>query len=80
MKGNLVIAHGGGPTAVINASLAGVVTAAQKEKGIGRILAAHHGVEGLLREDFIDLSGLDSESILRLTATPASAIGTCRYR
>lgn len=80
MKHNLLIAHGGGPTAVVNASLAGVIRSAQKEKNIGKIMAARYGVEGLLGEDFIDLTDLDRDNIKRLKTTPASAIGTCRYK
>ena len=80
MKHNLLIAHGGGPTAVVNASLAGVICSAQKEKDIGKILAARHGVEGLLEEDFIDLTDFNQDSIKRLKTTPASAIGTCRLK
>lgn len=80
MKHNLLIAHGGGLTAVVNASLAGVIRSAQKEKNIGKIMAARYGVEGLLREDFIDLTDLDWDNIKRLKTTPASAIGSCRYK
>lgn len=80
MRHNLLIANGGGPTAVVNASLAGAICSAQKEKNIRKILAAHYGVEGILQEDLIDLTDLDVDSIKRLKTTPASAIGTCRYK
>jgi len=80
MKHNLLIAHSGGPTAVINASLAGVISSAQKEKSIGKILAARHGIEGVLIEDFIDLTNFNNDSIKRLETTPSSAIGSCRYK
>ena len=80
MKQNLVIAQGGGPTAVINASLAGVIAEAQKSKAIDRIYAGRHGIEGLLKEDFIDCTDLSSEDIERLKNTPSSACGTCRYK
>ncbi len=76
----LVIAHGGGPTAVINASLAGVLREARVTPGIGRVLAARHGIEGLLCGDFIDLAEISETEISRLVRTPGSAIGSCRYK
>lgn len=80
MKHNLIIAHGGGPTAVINASLAGVITQAQKQEEVDSILACRHGIEGLLKEDFIDCSNLDVTAVDSLKATPSSAPGSCRYK
>ncbi|MCK5174154.1 MAG: 6-phosphofructokinase [Planctomycetes bacterium] len=80
MKQNLVIAQGGGPTAVINASLAGVVAEAKESGEIDRIYAAHHGIEGLMKEDFIDCSDLSGSDIERLKNTPSSAPGSCRYK
>lgn len=77
---NLVIAHGGGPTAVINASLAGVLREARVTPGIRRVLAARHGIEGVLRGDFMDLTEMNETAITRLARTPGSAIGTCRYK
>ena len=49
MKGNLILIHGGGPTAVINASLVGAIRQAKKEPGVDRILAAIGGTGGLMR-------------------------------
>ena len=49
MKGNLILIHGGGPTAVINASLAGAIRQAKKEPNVDRILAAIGGTGGLMR-------------------------------
>ena len=80
MKGNLLIAHGGGPTAVINSSLSGVIREAQWSSAIDRIYAARWGVEGLLKEDLLDLTDLTSLDLERLKETPSSAIGTCRYK
>lgn len=80
MKGNLLVAHGGGPTAVINSSLYGVIRAAQASAGVGRILAARHGIEGVLQDDLIDLAGESEGAIEGLTRTPASAIGSCRRK
>jgi 6-phosphofructokinase len=80
MAVNLLVAHGGGPTAVINASLAGVIRRARQEKEIGRVLAARHGIEGVLKEDLIDLTGLSEAELDKLSVTPGSAIGSCRYK
>lgn len=80
MQGNLVIAHGGGPTAVINASLAGVISEAKRSPKIDRVYAAKWGIEGLLQELFVDLTDMSTKDIERLKNTPSSAIGTCRYK
>ncbi|MBN1411027.1 MAG: 6-phosphofructokinase [Spirochaetales bacterium] len=80
VKKNLVIAHGGGPTPVINASLAGVIMEAQKHTKIDKILAARGGIEGLLAGNLTDLSDMSPEDIDLLKNTPGSAIGTCRYK
>jgi len=77
---NLLVAHGGGPTPVINASLAGVVREAQRQPGIDRILAARHGIEGVLLDDLVDLTEMSEEELVRLERTPSSAIGSCRYK
>jgi 6-phosphofructokinase len=76
---NILLAHGGGPTPVINASLSGAIEEIQKEGFGGRILAARFGSAGLLKEDFIDLSSLTKRDLALLRHTPGSAIGTCRY-
>ena len=67
--GNIVIAQSGGPTMVINASLAGAVAVAMRlcEEGLaGRILGARHGVEGLLKGDYVDLTKLSSARLAAL--------------
>ncbi len=80
MKGNLLIAHGGGPTAVINSSLQGVIEEAKKHSEIEGIYGARFGVEGVLKEDFIDL-GKELDSVIKkLGVTPASALGSCRRK
>lgn len=78
MGEKFVIIHGGAPTAVMNASLYGVITTA-REHGV-TILAAKGGSEGLLKEAFIDLGALDDRVLESLPFTPASAIGTSRYQ
>jgi 6-phosphofructokinase 1 len=79
-KHNLIIAQGGGPTAVINASLAGVVAEAQLHPEIDRIYAGRGGIEGMMKEEFIDLTDMSSTDIERLKLTPSSAVGSCRYK
>ena len=79
MKKNLLIAHGGGPTAVINASLYGVIEEAKKYEEIGCIYGAVGGSTGILEENFIDLKEASQEMIERLPKTPASALGTSRF-
>ena len=78
---NIAIGQSGGPTAAINASLAGAYHRA-KELGFDTVYGMIHGVEGLLREDLVDLDPFldDGEDIEVLKRTPASALGTCRYR
>ena len=79
---NALVALGGGPSPVINASLAGVIAGCHDHRDqIGRLYAAWHGVEGILSEDLIDLGAEDPDELARLKQTPASgAIGTCRYK
>ena len=77
---NILVAHGGGPTAVINTSLQGVVETARKSQKVNKIYAGRFGVEGILNDDLIDLSVYSDEEIAKLSHTPASAIGSCRRK
>lgn len=77
---NILVAHGGGPTAVINTSLQGVVEAARASEKVDKIYAARFGAEGLLKGDFIDLTDVPAGKIKLLSQTPASAIGSCRRK
>ena len=77
---NILIAHGGGPTAVINCSLQGAVETARALGAGGRIYAARFGAEGILAGDLIDLTDVPADTIARLADTPASAIGSCRRK
>lgn len=79
MKGNMLIAHGGGPTAVINASLYGAINEAKKHPDIGAIYGAIGGSSGILEENFIDFKEQPEEMLELLLHTPASAIGTSRF-
>ncbi|MFA7183780.1 MAG: 6-phosphofructokinase, partial [Victivallales bacterium] len=81
MKKNLLIAQSGGPSPVINSSLRGVVEAAREFEQIGTVYAGWHGIEGVLKEELIDMSAQDHDEIALLRNTPAAgAIGTCRYK
>ena len=67
---NLLITHGGAPTAVINASLAGAIIGAKESGFKGRILAARYGSIGLLREDFINITNITDKQIEELKKAP----------
>jgi 6-phosphofructokinase len=78
---NLVVAQSGGPTHVINSSLRGVIEAARDFDRIGTVYGARHGIEGVLKEELIDLTAQDPREVALLRYTPvAGAIGTCRYK
>ncbi len=82
MGKNLLIAQSGGPSPVINSSLRGVVETAKRfPDAIGKVYAGWHGIEGVLKEELLDLSAQDEDEIALLRNTPAAgAIGTCRYK
>src|SRR5512136_1842407 len=80
LKGNALVGQSGGPTAVINASLAGVVQEAKQHAEIGSIFGAVHGVQGILKEDLCDLRAEEEETISLLCSTPAAALGSCRKK
>ncbi len=78
---NLVVAQSGGPTPVINSSLRGVIEAAGDFDQIGTVYGARHGIEGVLKEELLDLSAQSAEEVALLRYTPsAGSIGTCRYK
>ena len=79
MAENVLIVHGGGPTAVMNASLYGVVEEARKHTEIDKVYAAIGGSEGVLKERFLNLLALPEEKLKLLLQTPATAIGSSRY-
>lgn len=79
MKKNLLVIHGGGPTVVLNSSLYGVVTEAKKHENIGKIYGARNGVQGLLKDDFINLNAKTDKEIDALLTSPGTAIGSSRY-
>ena len=79
MAGNVLVVHGGGPTAVINASLYGVITEAKESGGIDHVYGAIGGSEAVLKEQFLDLMKYPQEKLELLLTTPATAIGSSRY-
>ena len=78
MNGNLLIVHGGGPTAVINSSLYGVIQEAGKYSEIGTVYGALGGTGGVLSGNFYDFSQMQPEMLELLKQTPATIIGTSR--
>jgi len=78
---NLVVAQSGGPTPVINNTLRGIVESARRFRAIGKVYGARHGIEGVLKEELLDLTAQPQEEIALLRYTPAAgSIGTCRYK
>ena len=76
--GKILVAQGGGPTAVINQSLVGVVLEARRHLGIQRVYGARHGVKGIVNEDFVDLTQETSHNLELVANTPAAALGSTR--
>lgn len=79
MDKNVLIAHGGGPTAVINASLYGALIELKNQNFKGKIYAPRFGSEGLVNEDFIELQDLSEKELEVLKNTPGSSIGSSRF-
>ncbi len=81
MKKNVLVAQSGGPSPVINSSLLGVIRGCQSYDCFGTIYGGYHGIEGVLKEELINISAQDEEEISLLRTTPAAgSIGTCRYK
>lgn len=81
LPGNLLVAQSGGPTAVINASVAGVIQEAGRHpEQIEEIYGGLNGIFGILDENLIDLNEEKARTIEELKHTPAAALGTCRYK
>jgi 6-phosphofructokinase 1 len=77
-RGNAVIGQSGGPTAVINQSLVGVIVEERKHGHIDRLLGARHGVRGIINDDFIDCTNCSQELLERIANTPAAALRSTR--
>ena len=81
LKGNVIFGQSGGPTAVINASAAGVFTEAlQQTDIIGKVYGAANGIVGILNEKIYDIGQEDPAELELLKTTPSSALGSCRYK
>ena len=76
--GKVLVAQGGGPTAVINQSMAGVVLEARKFRNVELVYGAYHGVSGIINEEFLDLTQETSHNIEMVADTPSSALGSTR--
>jgi 6-phosphofructokinase 1 len=75
-----MVAHGGGPTQVINASLAGVIEECNRHSEITALYGARHGILGVLDESFLDLKQQDAGVVSAIGRTPGSALGSCRRK
>jgi ATP-dependent phosphofructokinase / diphosphate-dependent phosphofructokinase len=80
LVGNVLVGQSGGPTAVINASVAGIISEALNHECIEEIYGALNGVLGILQEDLIDLASESQQTIRGLRHTPGAALGTCRFK
>ena len=77
-SGKILVAQGGGPTAVINQSLVGVVLEARRHHAIEMVYGARHGVRGIIDDDFVDLTQETHQNLELVAATPSSALGSTR--
>lgn len=77
---NCLIAQSGGPTAVINASVVGLVEKNQELRVFDKVYAGLNGIEGILKEDLLVLSDLPAEDLALLSSTPSAGLGSCRYK
>lgn len=80
LAGNCLIGQSGGPTAVVNASVAGIVSEALNHGVIEEVYGALNGVIGLLNEDLVDLAAESQQAIRGLRHTPGAALGSCRTK
>ena len=78
LQGKILVAQGGGPTAVINQSMAGCVIEARKFAGVERVYGASHGVRGIVDEEFLDLTRETTHNLELVAGTPCSALGSTR--
>ena len=80
LYGNAIVGQSGGPTAAINATLAGVIRGAIECDAIGTVYGAKNGIEGVLKKTLIDVSNMTEEDLKLLENTPAAALGSCRKK
>lgn len=80
MKKNILVGQSGGPTAVINSSLYGVIKAGRASQEINSVIGMVNGIEGFLQNQVLDLSALPEQEAMLLCTTPAAYLGSCRYK
>ncbi len=80
LKGTCIVAQSGGPSAVINSSICGVIETALKSEYITKVYGALNGIQGVLDDRLCDMSKEDPEEIHLLKTTPSSALGSCRVK
>lgn len=81
MKKNIIVGQSGGPTAVINASLCGILKEGLNHKEqVDKVYGMIHGIEGFLKDDYMDLTTLSEEDMEILKHTPAAYLGSCRFK
>ena len=78
LEGKVVVAQGGGPTAVINQSLVGVVLESRKFRQVTKVYGAINGVNGIINDNFLDLTQETTNNLERVAVTPSSALGSTR--
>ena len=78
VSGKILVAQGGGPTAVINQSMVGIALEARRFRNVERVYGARHGVRGIVDEEFVDLSQETSHNLELVASTPSSALGSTR--
>jgi 6-phosphofructokinase 1 len=77
---NAIVAHGGGPTSVINASLAGLIEVVKAEKHFSALYGARFGVRGVLEQQWTELLGVDPQLMARMAQSPGSVLGSSREK
>jgi len=80
LEGKVLIAQGGGPTAVINQSIVGIALEARKFAQVHRVYGACHGIEGIVNEEFLDLTQETTHNLEQVALSPASALGSTRMK
>lgn len=80
LKGNALVGQSGGPTSVINSTLAGVIEGTRRSKRIDRLFGMRFGIEGVLGNHLLDLDGYDRAATKKLQVTPSSALGSSRLK
>ena len=80
IKGNALVGQSGGPTSVINASLQGIILAAEASRAIETLYGMRFGIDGFLSGNMVNLSAQSREIIEGLASTPSSALGSSRYK